>query len=175
MYKVSREKRTRKRIKRNRIRKERGQEIQKILTLKSVHQRQTKIHRLDVFGEWTDHIASSLLALCFLSIELFQETGQCNCRNNAYGRQCDRCKTGFWNFPNCQQCQVQTDHQFQVHTLNNSRYNNLPVIPGINFPSCQIQTTINSRYKLPSTLTKTILTFNACFLILTMFSSIIIK
>lgn len=31
-------------------------------------------------------------------------TGQCKCRNNTYGRQCDQCRTGFWNFPNCQRC-----------------------------------------------------------------------
>lgn len=31
-------------------------------------------------------------------------TGQCKCRANTYGRECDQCRTGFWNFPNCQRC-----------------------------------------------------------------------
>lgn len=31
-------------------------------------------------------------------------TGQCKCRPNTYGRECDQCRTGFWNFPNCQRC-----------------------------------------------------------------------
>ncbi len=35
-----------------------------------------------------------------------QETGQCNCHNNAFGRQCDECRPGYWSFPDCRQCQV---------------------------------------------------------------------
>lgn len=31
-------------------------------------------------------------------------TGQCKCRANTYGRECNQCRTGFWNFPNCQRC-----------------------------------------------------------------------
>lgn len=31
-------------------------------------------------------------------------TGQCKCRKNTYGRQCDLCQPGYWNFPNCEQC-----------------------------------------------------------------------
>ena len=31
-------------------------------------------------------------------------TGQCKCRANTYGRECDQCRTNFWNFPNCQRC-----------------------------------------------------------------------
>ena len=31
-------------------------------------------------------------------------TGQCSCIPNAYGQACDVCAPGFWNFPNCQQC-----------------------------------------------------------------------
>ena len=33
------------------------------------------------------------------------QTGQCNCQENAYGRQCDECQPGYWNFPNCEPCQ----------------------------------------------------------------------
>lgn len=32
-------------------------------------------------------------------------TGQCNCHPNTYGRECDQCQPGFWNFPNCQMCE----------------------------------------------------------------------
>lgn len=31
-------------------------------------------------------------------------TGQCKCRANTYGRECDQCRTGFWRFPNCERC-----------------------------------------------------------------------
>jgi laminin beta 1 len=31
--------------------------------------------------------------------------GQCNCRENAYGRRCNECQPGFWNFPDCQPCE----------------------------------------------------------------------
>ena len=31
--------------------------------------------------------------------------GQCNCAENAYGRRCNECQPGYWNFPDCQPCQ----------------------------------------------------------------------
>lgn len=31
-------------------------------------------------------------------------TGQCKCRPGTYGRQCDECQPGYWNYPNCQRC-----------------------------------------------------------------------
>ena len=31
--------------------------------------------------------------------------GQCNCAENAYGRQCNECQPGYFNFPNCQPCE----------------------------------------------------------------------
>lgn len=31
-------------------------------------------------------------------------TGKCTCRDNVYGKRCDECEPGYWNFPNCQQC-----------------------------------------------------------------------
>ena len=34
-----------------------------------------------------------------------QITGQCKCRQHTYGRVCDQCQIGFWNFPNCQRCE----------------------------------------------------------------------
>uniref|UniRef100_A0A9J8D7J6 Laminin, alpha 5 n=1 Tax=Cyprinus carpio carpio TaxID=630221 RepID=A0A9J8D7J6_CYPCA len=30
--------------------------------------------------------------------------GQCRCRNNIVGRQCDRCAPGFYGYPNCRPC-----------------------------------------------------------------------
>ena len=36
-----------------------------------------------------------------------QNTGQCECNTlqPTFGRKCDECKPGYWNFPNCQQCE----------------------------------------------------------------------
>ncbi len=34
-----------------------------------------------------------------------QTTGQCKCAENAYGRRCNECQPGYWNFPNCQPCE----------------------------------------------------------------------
>ncbi|XP_047462931.1 laminin subunit alpha-5 isoform X2 [Mugil cephalus] len=31
-------------------------------------------------------------------------SGQCRCRNNVVGRQCDRCAPGFYGYPNCRPC-----------------------------------------------------------------------
>lgn len=33
-----------------------------------------------------------------------ETTGQCKCRPNTYGRRCDECQTGYWNYPNCEPC-----------------------------------------------------------------------
>lgn len=41
-----------------------------------------------------------------LECELFG--GQCRCRENVIGRQCNRCKTGFFGFPNCRKCDCPT-------------------------------------------------------------------
>ncbi|XP_034550802.1 laminin subunit alpha-5 [Notolabrus celidotus] len=32
------------------------------------------------------------------------ESGQCRCKNNVVGRQCDRCAPGFYGYPNCRLC-----------------------------------------------------------------------
>ncbi|CAF1272511.1 unnamed protein product [Adineta steineri] len=34
--------------------------------------------------------------------------GQCSCKPNVIGRRCDRCRTGYWGFPNCRQCTCPT-------------------------------------------------------------------
>jgi len=31
-------------------------------------------------------------------------TGQCKCRSQTYGRECDQCEPGSWNYPDCQRC-----------------------------------------------------------------------
>ncbi|XP_016099348.1 laminin subunit alpha-5 [Sinocyclocheilus grahami] len=40
------------------------------------------------------------------SLEIGCDThnGQCRCRNNVVGRQCDRCAPGFYGYPNCRPC-----------------------------------------------------------------------
>ncbi|XP_053174071.1 laminin subunit alpha-5 [Scomber japonicus] len=32
------------------------------------------------------------------------QSGQCRCKNNIVGRQCDRCAPGFYGYPNCRPC-----------------------------------------------------------------------
>ncbi|XP_076132765.1 laminin subunit alpha-5 isoform X1 [Alosa pseudoharengus] len=32
------------------------------------------------------------------------QSGQCRCKNNIIGRQCDRCAPGFYGYPNCRPC-----------------------------------------------------------------------
>ncbi|XP_061114000.1 laminin subunit alpha-5 isoform X1 [Conger conger] len=41
-----------------------------------------------------------------LSVDVSCDTdsGQCRCKNNIIGRQCDRCAPGFYGYPNCRQC-----------------------------------------------------------------------
>lgn len=34
--------------------------------------------------------------------------GQCSCKPNVIGRRCDRCRTGFWGYPNCRPCTCPT-------------------------------------------------------------------
>ena len=30
--------------------------------------------------------------------------GQCTCKDNIIGRQCTKCKPGYYGYPNCQKC-----------------------------------------------------------------------
>ncbi|KAB0790802.1 hypothetical protein PPYR_15312 [Photinus pyralis] len=39
-----------------------------------------------------------------LSFECDKFGGQCNCKPNVIGRMCEACKTGYYGFPDCQQC-----------------------------------------------------------------------
>lgn len=34
-----------------------------------------------------------------------QDSGQCDCIPNVYGKQCDQCQPSFWNFPDCRPCE----------------------------------------------------------------------
>lgn len=34
--------------------------------------------------------------------------GQCNCKRDVIGRRCNRCRTGFWGFPDCRPCACPT-------------------------------------------------------------------
>ena len=33
------------------------------------------------------------------------QNGACSCNPSSYGRRCDECKPGYWNFPNCEPCE----------------------------------------------------------------------
>ncbi|XP_055329207.1 laminin subunit alpha-like [Paramacrobiotus metropolitanus] len=39
-----------------------------------------------------------------VSMQCEEMGGQCQCRANVIGRKCTRCKSGFWGFPACKQC-----------------------------------------------------------------------
>ncbi|XP_056106000.1 laminin subunit alpha-5 isoform X1 [Rhinichthys klamathensis goyatoka] len=39
-----------------------------------------------------------------LDISCDTHNGQCRCKNNIVGRQCDRCSPGFYGYPNCRPC-----------------------------------------------------------------------
>nr|XP_009294934.1 laminin subunit alpha-5 isoform X1 [Danio rerio] len=39
-----------------------------------------------------------------MDISCDTNNGQCRCRNNIVGRQCDRCSPGFYGYPNCRPC-----------------------------------------------------------------------
>ncbi|XP_036390362.1 laminin subunit alpha-5 isoform X1 [Megalops cyprinoides] len=39
-----------------------------------------------------------------LDISCDANSGQCSCKDNIIGRQCDRCAPGFYGYPNCRQC-----------------------------------------------------------------------
>ena len=39
-----------------------------------------------------------------LSFECEKFGGQCDCKPYVIGRQCNRCKTGYYGFPDCQPC-----------------------------------------------------------------------
>ncbi|CAM4653046.1 unnamed protein product [Caretta caretta] len=48
------------------------------------------------------HEAGAIRGQC----ELFG--GQCACKSNVIGRECSRCATGYWGFPNCRPCDCGT-------------------------------------------------------------------
>uniref|UniRef100_A0A8C7JXD6 Laminin subunit alpha-5 n=1 Tax=Oncorhynchus kisutch TaxID=8019 RepID=A0A8C7JXD6_ONCKI len=39
-----------------------------------------------------------------LDVSCDTDSGQCRCKNNIIGRQCDRCSPGFYGYPNCRPC-----------------------------------------------------------------------
>ncbi|KAM9343060.1 laminin subunit alpha-5 isoform 2-T2 [Pholidichthys leucotaenia] len=39
-----------------------------------------------------------------LDVSCDTHSGQCRCKNNVVGRQCDRCAPGFYGYPNCRPC-----------------------------------------------------------------------
>ena len=41
-------------------------------------------------------------------------TGQCKCDENAYGRRCNECEPGYWNFPNCEPCKLRLEILFNL-------------------------------------------------------------
>jgi len=61
-----------------------------------------------VFSLTADYNSGALPCACdyegSTSFECEQFGGQCSCKANIIGRQCEACKTGFYGFPNCQPC-----------------------------------------------------------------------
>ncbi|KAI1304937.1 Laminin subunit alpha [Halotydeus destructor] len=49
--------------------------------------------RRDEFGRWRPNLACD------------RENGQCDCKTNVVERTCDRCRQGFWSFPECKFCE----------------------------------------------------------------------
>ncbi|XP_067382208.1 laminin subunit alpha-5 isoform X2 [Channa argus] len=46
----------------------------------------------------------SQLGIISLDVSCDLLSGQCRCKNNIVGRQCDRCAPGFYGYPNCKPC-----------------------------------------------------------------------
>lgn len=47
--------------------------------------------------------------------------GQCKCKENVIGRQCTRCKPGYFGFPDCKQCKCPPTAQCNEETGKRSR------------------------------------------------------
>lgn len=45
-----------------------------------------------------------------------EASGQCKCQAQTYGRACDQCQPGSWNYPKCQRCQC----NFHADTCDSS-------------------------------------------------------
>ena len=54
----------------------------------------------------------------FLCLPFQKYGGQCKCKPNVVGRQCDRCKMGYYNFPNCEPCDCGGQLCDQVRRFN---------------------------------------------------------
>lgn len=46
-----------------------------------------------------------------------QKTGDCPCKNNFSGKQCDQCKDGYWNYPDCL-CKHDNEFSKQSYTTS---------------------------------------------------------
>lgn len=61
-----------------------------------------------VYSLTADYNSGALPCACdyagSTSFECEQFGGQCSCKANIIGRQCEACKTGFYGFPDCQPC-----------------------------------------------------------------------
>lgn len=64
--------------------------------------------RQSVFALTTEFNSGALPCQCNFegsySFECDQFGGQCSCKPGVIGRQCNRCKTGYFGFPNCKPC-----------------------------------------------------------------------
>ena len=64
--------------------------------------------RRSVFSLTVDYNGAAFPCKCSIqgskSYECESFGGQCPCKPNVIGRQCTRCKTGFYGFPDCKQC-----------------------------------------------------------------------
>ncbi|PAV91610.1 hypothetical protein WR25_08453 isoform F [Diploscapter pachys] len=68
-----------------------------------------------IFSLTTDFNSAALSCDCVAqgseSFSCNEYGGQCSCKPNIIGRRCDRCASGYYNFPQCLKCQCSTGQQ----------------------------------------------------------------
>lgn len=80
----------------------------------------TKFCRDSVFSLTADYNQGTLPCNCdyqgSTTFECDPFGGQCQCKANIIGRQCEACKTGYYGFPDCKPCDCPSTAQCQKDT-----------------------------------------------------------